>query len=51
MILIKGLYVDIVSGEALFTSTWTNSTPGCGWPSFQASIKTTLRNKDTSHNS
>ncbi len=29
----KGIYVDIVSGEALFSSTH-NYKPGTGWPSF-----------------
>ncbi len=40
MILIKkGLYVDIVSGEALFTSL-DKFNSGCGWPSFsKTSIK------------
>ncbi len=34
----KGLYVDIVSGEALFTSKEKYQS-GCGWPSFKAPIK------------
>ncbi len=33
-----GLYVDIVSGEPLFTST-KKFDSGCGWPSFTAPIK------------
>ena len=32
-----GLYVDIVSGEPLFTST-KKFDSGCGWPSFTAPI-------------
>ena len=34
-----GLYVDIVSGEPLFTST-KKFDSGCGWPSFTAPIVT-----------
>ena len=33
-----GLYVDIVSGEPLFTSTKKYDS-GCGWPSFTAPIE------------
>jgi peptide-methionine (R)-S-oxide reductase len=33
-----GLYVDIVSGEPLFTST-KKFDSGCGWPSFTAPIE------------
>ncbi|HEX3796772.1 MAG TPA: peptide-methionine (R)-S-oxide reductase MsrB [Acidimicrobiales bacterium] len=33
-----GLYVDIVSGEPLFTSTQKFDS-GCGWPSFTAPIE------------
>jgi methionine-R-sulfoxide reductase len=33
----KGLYVDIVSGEALFTSKEKYQS-GCGWPSFKAPV-------------
>ena len=45
-----GLYVDIVSGEPLFTSK-DKYNSGCGWPAFtkpieQSSIKSNL---DTSH--
>ena len=35
----KGLYVDIVSGEPLFTSN-EKYDAGCGWPSFTRSILT-----------
>jgi methionine-R-sulfoxide reductase len=34
----KGLYVDVVSGEALFTSKEKYQS-GCGWPSFKAPIE------------
>lgn len=34
----KGLYVDIVSGEPLFTSM-DKFDSGCGWPSFSKPIK------------
>ncbi|MGN1401071.1 MAG: peptide-methionine (R)-S-oxide reductase MsrB [Bacillus sp. (in: firmicutes)] len=34
----QGLYVDIVSGEPLFTSN-EQYDAGCGWPSFTAPIK------------
>lgn len=33
----KGIYVDIVSGEALFSST-DKFNAGCGWPSFSKPI-------------
>lgn len=33
----KGIYVDIVSGEPLFTST-DKYDAGCGWPSFSKPI-------------
>jgi peptide-methionine (R)-S-oxide reductase len=35
-----GLYVDIVSGEPLFTST-KKFDSGCGWPSFTAPVEST----------
>lgn len=34
----KGIYVDIVSGEPLFSSA-TKYDAGCGWPSFTKPIK------------
>lgn len=34
----KGLYVDVVSGEPLFSST-DKYDAGCGWPSFSRPIK------------
>ncbi len=44
-----GLYVDIVSGEPLFTST-KKFDSGCGWPSFTAPIesKNVIEHKDRS---
>ena len=33
-----GLYVDVVSGEPLFTST-AKFDSGCGWPSFTSPVK------------
>ena len=46
----KGLYVDVVSGEPLFTSK-DKYDSGCGWPAFTKPIKEeTLKNKmDFSH--
>ena len=35
----KGLYVDIVSGEPLFSST-TKYDAGCGWPAFYQALPT-----------
>lgn len=35
----KGIYVDIVSGEALFAST-DKYNAGCGWPSFTRPLPT-----------
>jgi peptide-methionine (R)-S-oxide reductase len=45
-----GLYVDIVSGEPLFTST-KKFDSGCGWPSFTAPIvkDNVLEKVDSSH--
>lgn len=34
----QGIYVDVVSGEALFSST-DKYDAGCGWPSFTQPIK------------
>lgn len=46
----KGIYVDAVSGEALFSST-AKYDAGCGWPSFSKPIaKKKIREKaDFSH--
>ncbi len=42
----EGIYVDIVSGEALFSST-KKFDAGCGWPSFSEPIeKALIREKD-----
>lgn len=47
----KGLYVDVVSGEPLFTSH-DKFNSGCGWPSFSKPISedNIKKIKDTSHN-
>lgn len=47
----KGLYVDIVSGEVLFSSE-DKFDSNCGWPSFLKAISDSaiLKNIDTSHN-
>jgi methionine-R-sulfoxide reductase len=43
----KGIYVDIVSGEALFTSM-DKYNSGCGWPAFKKPIddKVIIEKKD-----
>jgi peptide-methionine (R)-S-oxide reductase len=45
-----GLYVDVVSGEPLFTSM-DKFDSGCGWPSFTKPIEgqNVVENVDTSH--
>ena len=45
-----GIYVDIVSGEALFSSK-DKFNDGCGWPSFSKPIEdsSVTEYKDTSH--
>lgn len=45
-----GLYVDIVSGEPLFTSH-DKFDSGCGWPSFTKPVeqKSVIERNDTSH--
>jgi peptide-methionine (R)-S-oxide reductase len=45
-----GLYVDVVSGEPLFTSL-EKFDSGCGWPSFTKPIEpeNLLEKRDTSH--
>ena len=45
-----GLYVDIVSGEPLFTSM-DKFDSGCGWPSFTKPVEAAnvINNPDTSH--
>ena len=46
----KGLYVDVVSGEPLFTSM-DKYNSGCGWPAFTRPIReeAVTENTDTSH--
>ncbi|GAB3039797.1 peptide-methionine (R)-S-oxide reductase MsrB [Oleiagrimonas citrea] len=45
-----GLYVDIVSGEPLFTSL-DKFDSGCGWPSFSRPVESNnvVEHRDTSH--
>lgn len=45
-----GIYVDIISGEPLFSSL-TKYDSGCGWPSFTAPIKKEeiIKKEDRSH--
>lgn len=45
-----GLYVDIVSGEPLFTSL-DKFDSGCGWPSFSKPLETAhvVENRDITH--
>lgn len=47
----EGIYVDIVSGEALFFSK-DKFDAGCGWPSFSKPIEkdNIIENIDNSHN-
>ncbi|MBR3219222.1 MAG: peptide-methionine (R)-S-oxide reductase MsrB, partial [Thermoguttaceae bacterium] len=46
----KGLYVDVVSGEPLFTSL-DKYDSGCGWPAFTRPITedAVAQSEDTSH--
>jgi methionine-R-sulfoxide reductase len=44
----EGIYVDIVSGEPLFSSK-DQFDSGCGWPSFTQPISTIVRKNDHSH--
>ena len=46
----KGLYVDIVNGEPLFTSMEKYNS-GCGWPAFTKPIEKEVTNyiEDTTH--
>lgn len=44
----KGIYVDVVSGEALFSSS-DKYDAGCGWPSFTKPIKKLTYHRDQSH--
>ena len=44
----KGIYVDVVSGEPLFSSL-DKYNAGCGWPSFPKPIKKLTYHRDQSH--
>lgn len=44
----KGIYVDVVSGEPLFSSE-DKYDAGCGWPSFTRPIKKLAYYRDQSH--
>jgi methionine-R-sulfoxide reductase len=44
----EGIYVDIVTGEPLFTSK-DKFDSGCGWPSFTKPIGRVEEKQDTSH--
>ena len=44
----EGLYVDVVSGEPLFTTN-EQYDAGCGWPSFTKPVSEVEVNLDTSH--
>lgn len=45
----EGLYVDIVSGEPLFSSR-DKFNSGCGWPAFSRPVEDNIRNlSDLSH--
>ena len=44
----KGIYVDVVSGEPLFSSE-DKYDAGCGWPSFTKPIEKLVYNRDQSH--
>ena len=44
----KGIYVDVVSGEPLFSSL-DKYDAGCGWPSFTKSIEKLNYHRDTSY--
>ena len=43
-----GIYVDVVSGEPLFSSL-DKFDSGCGWPSFSAPLTKTIEKTDTSY--
>jgi methionine-R-sulfoxide reductase len=44
----EGIYVDIVTGDVLFTSK-DKFDSGCGWPSFTKPVGKVEEKKDTSH--
>lgn len=43
-----GIFVDVVSGEPLFSST-DKYDAGCGWPSFTKPIDKVIEKRDSSH--
>ena len=43
-----GIYVDVVSGEPLFSSSQKFNS-GCGWPSFAKPIANVTEHRDTTH--
>ncbi|MEJ6348506.1 peptide-methionine (R)-S-oxide reductase MsrB [Holzapfeliella sp. He02] len=43
-----GIFVDVVSGEPLFSST-DKYDAGCGWPSFTKPIDKVVKKRDSSH--
>ncbi|MGX4645110.1 peptide-methionine (R)-S-oxide reductase MsrB [Holzapfeliella sp. JNUCC 80] len=43
-----GIFVDVVSGEPLFSST-DKYDAGCGWPSFTKPIDKVVEKRDSSH--
>ena len=43
-----GLYVDIVSGEPLFSSA-DKSNSGCGWPAFTKPVEPVVELRDVTH--
>lgn len=45
----EGIYVDVVSGEPLFSSL-DKFDSHCGWPSFAKPLEKVKTNLDTSHN-
>ncbi len=44
----EGIYVDVVSGEVLFTTN-EQYDAGCGWPSFTKPVRSLDTEEDTSH--
>lgn len=45
----EGIYVDVVSGEPLFSSL-DKYNSGCGWPAFTKPIEKVVYKRDSSHN-
>lgn len=44
----KGIYVDVNSGEVLFSSL-DKFDSGCGWPAFSQPVEEVVHKKDSSH--